>query len=99
MTTARRASILKLANAAYEMDLVVFQGSVSRDANGHWQIAEKDLEAFLAQYDGDELVLILGSLSDNRPIETRTCLTCGRDYVEVECPHCRASRIRLRGKP
>ena len=99
MTIARRASILKLASAAYEMDLYVFQGFVSRDANGHWQIAEKDLESFLAQHDGDELVLILGSLSDDRSIETRTCLTCGRDYVEVECTHCRASRIRLRGVP
>jgi hypothetical protein len=45
------------------------------------------------------VVLVMGSLADDRPVETRTCRTCGRDYTELECPHCRANRIRLRGRP
>ena len=43
------------------------------------------------------MVLVLGALDDDRPVETRTCRTCGRDYTDVECPYCRANRIRLRG--
>jgi hypothetical protein len=99
MTSARRATILKLAKAAYEIDLDVINGLVTHDKNGQWKVGNQDLEALLAGYEGQELVLIVGSLADVRPVETRTCLTCGRDYVDVECPHCRASRIRLRGTP
>jgi hypothetical protein len=52
---------------------------------------------WLASHESEELVLVLGSLADQRPVETRTCRTCGRDYTELECPYCRANRIRLRG--
>jgi hypothetical protein len=97
MTTIRRAAILKMATAAYEMDLDVANGILSRDVNGHWQIGDRNLEEWLMAHEGEELVLILGSLADDRPVQTRTCRTCGRDYTEIECPYCRASRIRLRG--
>jgi hypothetical protein len=99
MTTIRRATILKLAAAAYEMDLDVANGTVRRNENGRWQIGDRDLEAWIAGHEGEEMVLILGSLTDMKPVETRTCLTCGRDYTDIECPYCRANRIRLRGKP
>lgn len=98
MTTIRRAAILKMAAAAYEMDLDVANGTVSRDVNGHWQVGDRDLEKWLTAHEGEELVLILGSLADDRPVQTRTCRTCGRDYTEIECPYCRASRLRLRGR-
>lgn len=99
MNTIRRAAILKLASAAYEMDLDVANGVAHQDANGHWFIGEHSLETFLNTHAGEELVLVMGSLADDRPVETRTCRTCGRDYTELECPHCRANRIRLRGRP
>ena len=99
MSTARRAAILKMASAAYEMDLDVATGSISQDADGRWLIGKHDLSNWLNDHQGEELVIILGSLEDDRPVATRTCSTCGRDYTDLECPHCRASRIRLRGEP
>jgi hypothetical protein len=99
MTAMRRAAILKLASAAYEMNLQVMSGVVQQSADGRWHIGNHDLNEWLSQHTGEELVLVLGSLADERPVETRTCRTCGRDYTELECPHCRANRIRLRGRP
>ncbi len=99
MSTVRRATILKLAATAYEIDLDVANGALVRDAQGRWQIGDRDLLNWLADHEGQEIVLILGSLEDERPVEIRTCHTCGRDYTDLQCPYCRASRIRLRGTP
>ena len=98
MSTMRRAAILKLASAAYEMDLSVANGIVTRDDEGRWHVGSHDLDSWLSAHEGEESVLVLGSLEDERPVEVRTCGTCGRDYSEIECPHCRASRYRLRGE-
>ena len=97
MAAIRRAAILKLASAAYEMKLDVMNGTVTQTESGRWQIGNHDLTAFLEQHQGEEMVFVLGSLEDERPVETRTCRTCGRDYTDLECPYCRANRIRLRG--
>jgi hypothetical protein len=99
MRTIRRAAILKLATAAYEMDLDVFNGRLTQDDQGRWRINGRDIIAWLNDHANEDVVLVMGSLADERPVETRTCRTCGRDYTELECPHCRASRIRLRGRP
>lgn len=99
MSNVRRAVILKLAAAAYELDLDVASGQVSQDEKGRWLIGGRELDAWLAEHDGHEVALILGSLEDEQPVPTRTCRTCGRDYTDFECPHCRSSRIRLRGRP
>ncbi len=98
MNTIRRAAIFKLATTAYEMKLDVAQGVLSRDEEGRWRIGTRDFEEWLAAHAGEEVVLVLGSLDDERPVEVRTCRTCGRDYTEMECPYCRANRIRLRGR-
>ena len=97
MSSIRRATILKLASTAYEMDLDVMNGVVTRDENGRWRIGLHTLDEWLAKQEGDEVVLVLGNLSDEQEVITRTCRTCGRDYTDLECPHCRANRIRLRG--
>ena len=97
MTSIRRATILKLASTAYEMDLDVMNG-ILRQENGRWRIGNQDLDAWLNAHATEEIVLVLGSMNDDRPVETRTCRTCGRDYTDLECPHCRANRIRLRGR-
>lgn len=99
MSAIRRAAILNLASSAYEMDLSVANGIVSRDEDGRWRVGVHDLGSWLAEHEGEESVLILGSLEDERPVSVRTCGTCGRDYTDAECPHCRASRYRLRGQP
>ena len=98
MSTIRRAAIFRMAAAAYEIDLEVMKGRVRQDDNGRWHIGEHDLHALLAKFEGEELMFICGSLEDERPVQTRTCRTCGRDYTDTECPHCRANRIRLRGR-
>ena len=99
MNTARRAAILKLASTAYEMDLGVMKGRLQQDESGRWLIDDHDLMAWLLKHEDEDVVLVLGNLNDERPLETRTCRTCGRDYTDLECPHCRANRIRLRGHP
>lgn len=97
MSAIRRAAIHKLAAAAYEMELDTMTGVVTQDENGRWRIGEHELETWLTQHQEEEIVVVLASLADERPVEMRTCRTCGRDYMELECPHCRAHRIRLRG--
>ncbi|RMH01448.1 MAG: hypothetical protein D6706_01780 [Chloroflexi bacterium] len=97
MSSIRRATILKLASAAYEMDLDVMNGIVRQDENGRWYVGNHDLTAWLENHLGEEMVLVSGSLADEREVPTRTCRTCGRDYTDLECPYCRANRIRLRG--
>lgn len=97
MRSIRRSSILRLASNAREMNLDVINGVLSRDANGRWRVGAQEVEEWLASHEGEELVLVMGSLEDDRPIKPRTCRTCGRDYTDLECPHCRANRIRLRG--
>jgi hypothetical protein len=93
----RRAAIYKLATAAHEIDLDVMNGILERDTDGHWHIGGHDLINWLNTHEGEELIVVLGSLADERPLQVRTCRTCGRDYTDMECPHCRANRIRLRG--
>jgi hypothetical protein len=99
MNAVRRAAILKLAAAAYELKLDVLRGEIKQDEDGRWLIGDDKLAQLLAAHEGEEVVVVLGSLADERPVEIRTCRTCGRDYAELECPHCRANRIRLRGRP
>ena len=97
MSATRRAAIYKLASAAQEADLNVMSGILGQDENGQWTIGNQDLSGWFSAHDGEELVLVLGLVEDDRPMEVRTCRTCGRDYRDLECPHCRANRIRLRG--
>jgi hypothetical protein len=97
MSAVRRATILRMASTAYEMDLDVMNGVLAREEDGRWRIGDRDLDKWLMAHEGEDLVLVLGSLADDRPVKPRTCHTCGRDYTDLECPYCRASRIRLRG--
>ena len=97
MSSTRRAATYKLAAAAQEAELDVMTGTLEKDDDGRWRIGFQDLSAWLSAHDGEELVVVLGSLDDERPLEVRTCRTCGRDYKDLECPYCRANRIRLRG--
>lgn len=98
MSRMRRAIILKMAAAAYEMDLDVLSGVLHQDDGGHWLIGEEELMSWLAGHQGEEIVLVLGSLEDERDVPIRTCRTCGRDYTDLECPYCRENRRRLRGE-
>jgi hypothetical protein len=99
MNSVRRVAVLKLATAAYELKMDVLRGDLKRDDDGRWYVGDGRLQEWLNAHQGEEVVLVLGSLDDDREVEVRSCRTCGRDYAELECPHCRANRIRLRGRP
>ena len=94
----RKATVLEMASAAYDMDASVKRGVLLKDAGGHWTIGGEDLTDWLDHFASQEIVLIAASLSDDRPVDPRTCRTCGREYYGLECPHCRDARIRLRGR-
>jgi len=98
MSRNRRTVVLKLATAAYEMDLDVLRGRLRQDENGDWRLDKHSLGSWLAAHEGEELILVLGSLEDDQEVEVRTCHTCGRDFTELECPYCREGRLRLRGR-
>ena len=99
MPAYRRASIRELASAAYELESGVVEGRLHRnDEDGRWMIDDVELNEWLASYDGQEIVLIVASLEDDRPMPSKTCRTCGTEYVGIECPRCREARIRLRGR-
>ena len=97
MSGLRRATIHKLALTAQEAGLDVMSGSLHSDDEGHWIINGQSLTSWLVKHTGEEVVIVLGSAADERPVDVRTCRTCGRDYADLECPYCRANRIRLRG--
>lgn len=99
MSTMRKASMLKLAATAYEMGLDSLHGELHQADDGSWRVGRRSLEEWLAAHSGEEVVVVMGTMVDERPLATRTCRTCGRDYTELECPTCRSNRIRLRGKP
>jgi hypothetical protein len=99
MPAYRKASIRELASAAYELDSGVVEGRLRRRASdGRWMVGDADLNEWLDTYDGQEIVLIVASLDDERPLASKVCRTCGTDYVGIECPRCREARIRLRGR-
>jgi len=94
----RKASVLKLATTAHEMDMSVLRGQLFRNpSSGAWTVEGLDLGVWLRQFEGREIVLIAGSLDDDRPLPAQVCRTCGREYSGAECPHCREVRQRLRG--
>ena len=99
MPAERKASIRELSTSAYELELDVIQGSVQRDAGGRrWLIEGQDVDRWLARHDGEEVVVILASLEDERPLPSKECRTCGTQYTGVSCPRCRLARYRLRGR-
>ena len=99
MSAHRRASVRELASAAYELNSGVIEGRLHRSAeNGRWMVDDTELNALLTRYEDQQVVLIVASLEDDRPIPLKTCRTCGTEYRGIECPRCRKARIRLRGR-
>lgn len=99
MPAHRKASIRELSKAAYELESGVLEGRLSRDpGSGGWTVGARRLDAWLDRYDNHEVVLIVASLDDERPMPVKTCRTCGMEFRAVECPRCRQARIRLRGR-
>jgi hypothetical protein len=99
MPALRKASIRELASAAYELDSGVLEGCLQRNPkDGRWTVDDTEIDKWLTRYDGQQVVLIVASLDDKRPVPSKICRTCGTEYTSIECPRCRAVRIRLRGR-
>jgi hypothetical protein len=99
MPSYRKASIRELASAAYELDSGIVEGRLRRSvADDRLMVGGTELDKWLAKYDGQEIILIVASLDDDRPVSSKVCRTCGTEYVGVYCPRCREARIRLRGR-
>ncbi len=96
--SVRKASVLELATAAYDLDASVMRGRLTRAPDGSWTIAGVGVDGWLAKYEGQEIVLIAASMDDTREVSPRTCPRCGREYTGAYCPHCREARLRLRGR-
>ncbi len=94
----RKASVLELATAAYDLDATVLRGRLGKSPDGTWTIGGIKIEERIAPLEGQEIVVIIASLEDSRAVETRICARCGRDYTGAFCPHCREARLRLRGR-
>ena len=99
MPAYRKASIRELTQAASHIDGRFVQGVLHQDSEkGSWLVGGTPLNDWLAHHEGEEVTLILVSMDEERPLEKRTCRTCGREYYGFECPHCREVRYRLRGQ-
>ncbi len=92
----RKAAMLKLTAQAQEIEAGVRRGKLTRDPSGIWMLDSVPLSTWLQEFEGHELVLIIGALDDERAAAVRTCSRCGRDYTDPECPHCQEARQRLR---
>jgi hypothetical protein len=98
MPAHRKASIRELASAAYELDSSVLEGRLCHGAeNNRWTVGGVELTEWLDRYDGQEIVVIVASFDDDRPLPNKVCRTCGTEYKGFECPRCREARTRLRG--
>ena len=95
--SVRKASVLELATAAYDLDASVTRGRLTRLPNGTWAVDGLPIQEWLARYEGQEVVLIAASLDDQRDVPARTCPRCGHDYKGAYCPQCHEARVRLRG--
>jgi hypothetical protein len=96
--SVRKASVLELATAAYDLDASVIRGRLVKSPDGSWTITGVVIGDWLAKYEGQEIVLIAASMDDSREVSPRTCPRCGREYTGAYCPHCREARLRLRGR-
>lgn len=60
-------------------------------------INKTDVTGLLESLVGQSVVVVVSSVNQDQADKAKTCITCGRDYTEIECPHCANVRSRLRG--
>jgi hypothetical protein len=99
MTAYRKASIRDLTQAAYALNGHFIQGVLRYDKElQKWMVDDKPLDTWLARQENTDVTLIIVATEHEKPMESKVCRICGREYVGIECPVCRETRIRLRGR-
>ncbi len=93
-----RAKAQRLAMLAQESGAAVLRGSLHNVDSNEWRLGNVKLMEWLADYEGQEVFLIVAPLADRGEAVLKTCRTCGRDYEGKVCPHCQKARERLRGR-
>jgi hypothetical protein len=93
-----RENAQRLVNLAHEVRAETLRGSLLEGGTGTLTVAGRDVADWLSRFAGQEVVLVVAALADERAILRRTCRTCGRDYEGRTCPHCEEVRLRLRGR-
>jgi rubrerythrin len=97
--TIPKSGVQELAVRAHEMGAGVLRGSLQRLSEERgWAIGNVHLRDWLARYEDQDVILIAVAAGEARALATKTCRTCGREYKGSQCPHCRETRERLRGK-
>ena len=102
---SRQIALQRLANSAHALNMEVLRGKLVKSAEtGRWQIGSHDLLNWLEAHAGEDVMTVLGEVDEGGSTEypyntePRSCRKCGRDYIDSECPHCRHSRYRIRGR-
>ncbi len=96
MTISRKDS-QTLSGTAARTGATVLGGTLTKEGD-HYFINKTDVTALLESLVGEQVVFIAAAVREKSEQETKTCLTCGRDYTEAACPHCANVRARLRGE-
>ena len=92
-----KPNALRLASHAMNEGAVALRGQLLQDENAQYNIGDRNLSEWLAQAEGNEVIIILASVDTATHTRFRQCGVCGRDYEGEECPHCATARARLRG--
>lgn len=84
-----------LSGTSSRMGASVSGGKLTRQ-NGQFFINKTNVTALLESLLNENVLLVAGKINEEKTVEVRTCLTCGREYTESECPHCARVWARLR---
>ncbi len=99
MRAYRKAEIRELTSTVYQLDGRSVEGILQRNpVDNRWMVGNTPLHEWLERNQGQEIALLLIPMTTERAPETRTCQTCGREYIGAGCAYCREVRFRLRGQ-
>jgi len=92
-----KPNALRLASYAMNEGALALRGQLLRDEDGQYNVGDRNMSEWLAQAEGNEVIIILASVDTTAHTRYRQCDICGRDYEGEECLHCASARARLRG--
>lgn len=84
-----------LSGTASRMGANVNGGKLTQQ-DGQFFVNKTNITALLESLVDENVLVMVGQINEEKIVEVKTCLTCGREYTESECPHCARVRSRLR---